>query len=322
MKFNFLDKLKNHETLKKISICTVSIILIGFIVLSIFNVNLGMDFKGYINLEFQLGQELIEDVGFNDYKDAVIDILQQNNANVLFTDKQNSGLQTTLVVRIQLTEVTDEANYEFAQNLADEVKDNYLADFPLLQTSVSVVKGFMTNSNTFQVIYIIGFGILLTALYYMIRLKYANIVCMILSVLHNILLYFALVVITRIEINLNSFAVTILISVLSIAFVTFILSNLKNSNLEVDDINKAKEFGFNKSVMLLIVLLILPLLIFVIFGGVNAMNFGLLAILGILISYIGSSIVTLPLWVEMKKIASTRKPKLIVEETEIEDIVE
>lgn len=313
MKF---DLIKNA---KKILIASLSVLLIGIIMFAIFNFNLGVDFKGYSNLTFEFGVEIAEDKDFKEVKEEVKEILTDNGAKILLIAKENSGIESKMVIQIEKKCDNNEEALKALKELAEKVEANYpnIELYP----EYSVNLGTMTNVGVAKLIYSITFAFIVVMVYLLFRLRLLNTICVMAATAGSLLVMFALLAITRVPVNASAFGIITVMSLLTMIFSTMMLSNIKNEKIEFNGTEDANKFIFKNSKFVLMLSLIAPMLLLLIFGTTLVRSFALVSILAIVSLVYTLFVLPIPLYYVLNNFTQAKVKAVKVEEVE-EEVIE
>ena len=298
-RFDFVHSRKRYFTF------SIVFILIGVIVLSIFKLNLGIDFASGTRVEVMTNEPLteervlsyMEDLGYPS-DDIVLSGDTNNIAAVRYVD-------------------------EFSQDEILKLKKDIKAEFGI-EPNISAVSNTVGKELVRNAIYALIYAAIGIIIYIAIRFEWRMGVASILGVLHDIILVVAIFSFTRFEVDLTFIAAVLTIVGYSIndKIVTFdrIRENLNrvkkidNENELAEIINKSLRQTLARSVniVLNIAFVVVALLLF---GADAIRNFSFALFLGLLAGTYSSIYISAQLWfVIMKRSMKKKGGELDVEQ--------
>lgn len=190
----------------KFAIASLVIFLAGIIVWIACGLNLGLDFTGGSIVKVQIGSQLDENGAYNTYADKIEDVFAEYGITISQMQKEDSGDSAAISVRFQDLEgytadqmselVTGDITTALTQSLnADGSNTNF-------QVSESQRIGATASSDLLSsAILAILISSILILIYIAIRFELLSGIATLTTIVHDVLLVFALVSIFRIEIN-------------------------------------------------------------------------------------------------------------------------
>ncbi|UXR77216.1 MULTISPECIES: protein translocase subunit SecDF [unclassified Staphylococcus] len=298
------DKIDFMKLAKPLFAFSGIIILAGIIIISIFKLNLGIDFTSGTRVDFQSDQALkqtqiekkMEDIG-----------LKPNQMSIGGNKDQNASMQ----YKRDLTK-------EEVLKLKDTISESYNAD-PSVNT-VSPTIGQELAKNAMLAVLLASIGMII---YITLRFEWRMGISSIISLLHDAFMIIAVFSLLRLEVDITFIAAVLTIIGYSIndTIVTFdrvreMLANVKviTKEEQIDYIvNSSIRQTLTRSIntVLTVVVVVVALLIF---GASSIFNFSLALLIG-LVSGVYSSIFTaVPLWGILKKreLRKSENDKLVV----------
>ncbi|UXR74883.1 protein translocase subunit SecDF [Staphylococcus sp. IVB6238] len=298
------DKINFMKLAKPLFAFSGIIILAGIIIISIFKLNLGIDFTSGTRVDFQSDQALkqtqiekkMEDIG-----------LKPNQMSIGGNKDQNASMQ----YKRDLTK-------EEVLKLKDTISESYNAD-PSVNT-VSPTIGQELAKNAMLAVLLASIGMII---YITLRFEWRMGISSIISLLHDAFMIIAVFSLLRLEVDITFIAAVLTIIGYSIndTIVTFdrvreMLANVKviTKEEQIDYIvNSSIRQTLTRSIntVLTVVVVVVALLIF---GASSIFNFSLALLIG-LVSGVYSSIFTaVPLWGILKKreLRKSENDKLVV----------
>lgn len=325
MKF---DSLKNKKISLSIYLIAISVILLFALIFGlIFGFNKGFDFVGGTQITVDFAEDSIEhndkNLTYDEYlkevSSTVKDIISSNGGKIHSFQVQDIDGGTSFVVTIRqkspstLKQIRLELNREFNdfseyKDLADDEKYKILDQYFDITKNTSAIESLILPNTIIACI--AGLLTVLTAVfvYCCFRLKLASSLTLLFGGILNLVVFCALMILSRIEINAYFFALLALILLVSIYnslnFFFDIKEKLKDpklnskSNKELAEIVLKEDFIKNISVYAVCLAIAL---IFGIFGVVSILHLGLATILGLVILFVTHSFILPEVWILLNK---------------------
>ncbi|WP_342598955.1 protein translocase subunit SecDF [Psychrobacillus sp. FSL H8-0483] len=290
-RFDFVHSRKRYFTI------SIVFILIGVIVLSIFKLNLGIDFASGTRVEVLTNEPLTEERVLS----YMEDLGYQSDDIVLSGDTNN----------IAAVRYVDEFSQDEILKLKKEIKAEFGTEPNVSAVSNTVGKELVRNA-----IYALIYAAIGIIIYVAIRFEWRMGVASILGVLHDIILMVAIFSFTRFEVDLTFIAAVLTIVGYSIndKIVTFdrIRENLNrvkkidNENELAEIVNKSLRQTLARSVniVLNIAFVVVALLLF---GAEAIRNFSFALFLGLLAGTYSSIYISAQLWFVIMKRSMRKK---------------
>ena len=325
MKF---DSLKNKKISLPIYLIAISVILLFALIFGlIFGFNKGFDFVGGTQITVDFAEDSIEhndkNLSYDEYlkevSSKVKDIISSNGGKIHSFQVQDIDGGTSFVVTIRqkspskLKQIRLELNREFNdfseyKDLADDEKYKILDQYFDITKNTSAIEGLILPNTIIACI--AGLLTVLTAVfvYCCFRLKLASSLTLLFGGILNLVVFCALMILSRIEINAYFFALLALILLVSIYnslnFFFDIKEKLKDPKLNSKSNKELAEIvlkeNFIKNISVYAVCLAITL-IFGIFGVVSILHLGLATILGLVILFVTHSFILPEFWIILNK---------------------
>lgn len=290
-RFDFVHSRKRYFTF------SIVFILIGVIVLSIFKLNLGIDFASGTRVEVVTNEQLTEERVLSYMED-----LGYPSDDIVFSGDTNN---------IAAVRYVD----EFTQDEILKLKQEMKAEFGI-EPNISAVSNTIGKELVRNAIYALIYAAIGIIIYVAIRFEWKMGVASIIGVLHDIILMVAIFSFTRFEVDLTFIAAVLTIVGYSIndKIVTFdrIRENLNrvkkidNENELAEIVNKSLRQTLARSVniVLNIAFVVVALLLF---GAEAIRNFSFALFLGLLAGTYSSIYISAQLWFVIMKRSMKKK---------------
>ena len=190
-------------------------------------------------------------------------------------------------------------------------------DVTNLQAKNVTVHGTITNSNILRMIAVILVALVAVMIYLWLRIGLLNFLCVLATTIQTVLVMVSLMIITRVQVNLNSFAVVAGIAVLSIIISTLNLSDINSNKLLKIDEEKLSMLPLRNSNIVFYGIIAVSLIALMFFGSV-AFNYAILGIIGLISLIYSVMTMTIPAWFTLSKYEVKEKP-VVKEDTETEE---
>lgn len=190
----------------KFAIASLVILLVGIIVWASCGLNLGLDFTGGTILKVQIGEKLDESGEYSKYSKDIKDVLSEYGISVSQMQKEDSGDAASISVRFQDLNgySADQMSELIAGDITTALTEKLNADGSNLSFKVQESQriGATASSDLISsAIWAIMISAVLILIYIAIRFELLSGLATIATIVHDVLLVFALVSIFRIEIN-------------------------------------------------------------------------------------------------------------------------
>ena len=286
-KFDRIDFVHNRKIYY-----TASIILTvaGIVILSVFKLNLGIDFSSGTRVQIDSTTPLTQDI-----VTEKLDAIGLSSDDIVISGDNSEGA----VVRYK-----DEFSQEEIKNLKADINEQFGAE-PQVST-VSPTVGTELAANAMKALFFAALGIVI---YVAFRFEWRMGLAAIASLLHDVFLMVAIFSILRLEVDITFIAAILTIVGYSIndTIVTFdrIRENLHRSNTITTEeelasiVNKSLRQTLGRSVntVLTVVLVVVALLLF---GAEGIRNFSIALLIGLLAGTYSSLFIATQIWFDLK----------------------
>ena len=310
MKFNVFDHMK------KILISFGCLLLVGILILSIFGLNLGSELYGNIQINVSIGgYNIVEEADVKAHTSKITEVLKDNGAKVIETNKEGTGFEAILVVTVENCSKDRAENVAFAQKLEEGIKAHYNNDELLVVTN-KVVSPIMTNVDGVKLAYTLLIAVIVTMIYLMFRIKLLNTMCVLATTFSSFILFFDLITITRVKINTSIFGVIALTVILSMVCSSLKFASMHNSKVEYLKREEVGKLEYKDLLTKLFAIVIIGMLCLVIFGSAIVKGFALTVILSLVSVWLTNNLVGMPLCYYLNNYTVAKEKVVIKQETE------
>ena len=277
---------------------SILIVIVGLVILSIFKLNLGIDFSSGTRADIETNQSLTQ----GKVEKAVKDVgLSPDQVQINGSGHKNATVQ----FKKNLTRAED-------NKLSDKMKSEF-GDTPQIN-SVSPLIGQELAKNAMTALILASIGIII---YVSLRFEWRMGLSAVLALLHDIFIIVAVFSLFRLEVDLTFIAAVLTIVGYSIndTIVTFdrVRENLHKVKVvtspeQIDDIvNRSIRQTMTRSIntVLTVVVVVVAILIF---GAPTIFNFSLALLIGLISGVFSSVFIAVPLWGIMKKRQLKKSP--------------
>lgn len=277
---------------------SILIVIVGLFILSIFKLNLGIDFSSGTRADIETNQLLTQ----GKVEKAVKDVgLSPDQVQINGSGHKNATVQ----FKKNLSRAED-------NKLSDKIKSEF-GDTPQIN-SVSPLIGQELAKNAMTALILASIGIII---YVSLRFEWRMGLSAVLALLHDIFIIVAVFSLFRLEVDLTFIAAVLTIVGYSIndTIVTFdrVRENLHKVKVvtspeQIDDIvNRSIRQTMTRSIntVLTVVVVVVAILIF---GAPTIFNFSLALLIGLISGVFSSVFIAVPLWGIMKKRQLKKSP--------------
>lgn len=277
---------------------SILIVIVGLFILSIFKLNLGIDFSSGTRADIETNQSLTQ----GKVEKAVKDVgLSPDQVQINGSGHKNATVQ----FKKNLSRAED-------NKLSDKIKSEF-GDTPQIN-SVSPLIGQELAKNAMTALILASIGIII---YVSLRFEWRMGLSAVLALLHDIFIIVAVFSLFRLEVDLTFIAAVLTIVGYSIndTIVTFdrVRENLHKVKVvtspeQIDEIvNRSIRQTMTRSIntVLTVVVVVVAILIF---GAPTIFNFSLALLIGLISGVFSSVFIAVPLWGIMKKRQLKKSP--------------
>ena len=300
-KFDFCSKLKIC------SIISLTLILIGILVISIFGFNLGIDFTGGTVLNVKVGSKLEEGNNYSIVSTEIRNIFKEEGFEIGYLQQEGEGEEAQVAIRFKDKKGLTEAQMqEEIENLKTKLENNLELDGSKLNVTISNgsrIAGSASKTLLINSILAILVAIILILIYIAVRFELLSGLTAILMLVHDVLIMCALVAIFRIQINAGFIAALITIIGYSINNVIMVFDKIRENKKREDYktltsaelANLSIKQVFNRT-MLTTLTTIVSILALVIIGVASIREFLIPILFGLLSGVYSSTMLAGPVW--------------------------
>ena len=277
---------------------SILIVIVGLVILSIFKLNLGIDFSSGTRADIETNHSLTQ----GKVEKAVKDVgLSPDQVQINGSGHKNATVQ----FKKNLSRAED-------NKLSDKIKSEF-GDTPQINT-VSPLIGQELAKNAMTALILASIGIII---YVSLRFEWRMGLSAVLALLHDVFIIVAVFSLFRLEVDLTFIAAVLTIVGYSIndTIVTFdrVRENLHKVKVvtspeQIDDIvNRSIRQTMTRSIntVLTVVVVVVAILIF---GAPTIFNFSLALLIGLISGVFSSVFIAVPLWGIMKKRQLKKSP--------------
>ena len=306
----FVDNIKNwkHDIVKNVKyylIAPIAIIVFGLIMLIAQGINLGIDFTGGTAVSVQFGESIQDAKVYDQRVDEIEDVMREFGLTLAMDQRMGEGNTAKIQVRYQnIAGKSDEEmiaiTEDFVKALEEKYPDNIVENNNRISASASAA--LLLNA-----LLAVSIAIVLIVIYLAIRFKnFLYGICSIISLLHDVLIMVAFMLIFNLEVNSTFIAALITIIGYSINNNVVIFDRIRE-NLKLmpgEEINKITNASVMQSMTrtiftTLTTFVVIFALLFVGIGGIT--DFVLPIVIGLAASFYSSVFVSSPLWAVFNK---------------------
>ncbi|MCS4485629.1 protein translocase subunit SecDF [Staphylococcus americanisciuri] len=298
------DKIDFMKIAKPLFVLSGIVIIAGVVIISIFKLNLGIDFTSGTRVDFQADQRL-KQVEIEKKMEAID--LKPNQMSIGGDKEQNASMQ----YKHDLTK-------EEISKLKSTLHDAYNAD-PSVNT-VSPTIGQELAKNAMLAVLLASIGMII---YITLRFEWRMGISSIISLLHDAFMIIAVFSLLRLEVDITFIAAVLTIIGYSINDTIVTFDRVREMLANVKVITKASQIDYivNSSIrqtltrsintVLTVVVVVVALLIF---GASSIFNFSLALLIGLVTGVYSSIFIAVPLWGMLKKreLRKSENHKLVV----------
>lgn len=285
------DKIDFMKMAKPLFALSGIVIIAGVVIISIFKLNLGIDFTSGTRVDFQAQQSLKQ----TEIEKKMADIdLKPNQMSIGGDKEQNASMQ----YKRDLTK-------EEISKLKSAINDAYKADASVNTVSPTIGQELAKNAMLAVLLASIGMIIYIT-----LRFEWRMGIASIISLLHDAFMIIAVFSLLRLEVDITFIAAVLTIIGYSINDTIVTFDRVREMLANVKVITKAEQIDYivNSSIrqtltrsintVLTVVVVVVALLIF---GASSIFNFSLALLIGLVSGVYSSIIIAVPLWGMLKK---------------------
>ena len=313
-KFNFCSKLKIC------AIVSLTLILIGIIIISVFGFNLGIDFTGGTVLNVKVGSKLEEGNNYSIVSTQITNIFKNEGFEIGYIQQEGEGEEAQVAIRFKDKKGLTEAQMQTEiDNLKTKLESGLELDGTTLNVTISNgsrIAGSASKTLLINSLLAILIAIILILIYIAVRFELLSGLTAILMLVHDVLIMCALVAIFRIQINAGFIAGLITIIGYSINNVIMVFDRIRENKKREDYksftsneiANMSIKQVFSRTILTALTTIVSILALVII--GVNSIREFLIPILfGLLSGVYSSTMLAGPIWAFINDKTSKKSKK-------------
>ena len=324
MKSNkFKDAVNKFDFCSKLKICAIvslTLILIGIIIISVFGFNLGIDFTGGTVLNVKVGSKLEEGNNYSIVSTQITNIFKNEGFEIGYIQQEGEGEEAQVAIRFKdkkgLTETQMQTEID---NLKTKLESGLELDGTTLNVTISNgsrIAGSASKTLLINSLLAILIAIILILIYIAVRFELLSGLTAILMLVHDVLIMCALVAIFRIQINAGFIAGLITIIGYSINNVIMVFDRIRENKKREDYksftsneiANMSIKQVFSRTILTALTTIVSILALVII--GVNSIREFLIPILfGLLSGVYSSTMLAGPIWAFINDKTSKKSKK-------------
>lgn len=256
----FKEKIENFNFCSKLKICSIvslSLILIGILIITIFGFNLGIDFTGGTVLNVKVGSQLEEGNNYSIVSTQLNNIFKEEGFKVGYIQQTGEGEEASVSIRFKdKPNLTENQMQDEIDALKSKIETGLTLNGETLTVVVSNGSRIAASASKTLIInsiLAILIAVILILIYIAIRFELLSGLTAILMLIHDILIMCALVAVFRIQINSGFIAALITIIGYSINNVIIIFDRIRENKKREDCKNFSSSEIANLSIRQVIV---------------------------------------------------------------------
>ncbi len=324
MKSNkFKDAVNKFDFCSKLKICAIvslTLILIGIIIISVFGFNLGIDFTGGTVLNVKVGSKLEEGNNYSIVSTQITNIFKNEGFEIGYIQQEGEGEEAQVAIRFKDKKGLTEAQMQTEiDNLKTKLESGLELDGTTLNVTISNgsrIAGSASKTLLINSLLAILIAIILILIYIAVRFELLSGLTAILMLVHDVLIMCALVAIFRIQINAGFIAGLITIIGYSINNVIMVFDRIRENKKREDYksftsneiANMSIKQVFSRTILTALTTIVSILALVII--GVNSIREFLIPILfGLLSGVYSSTMLAGPIWAFINDKTSKKSKK-------------
>ncbi len=306
----FKEKLNKFDFCGKLKICaiiSITLILIGVLIVSIFGFNLGIDFTGGTVLNVKIGSKLEEGNNYAIASNQITSIFNKEGFEIGYIQQEGVGEDAQLTIRFKdKAGLTEAQMQEEIENLKTKISSGISLDGETISVEVSNgsrIAASASSSLLINSILAILVAVILILVYIAIRFELLSGLTAILMLVHDVLIMCSLVAIFRIQINSGFIAALITIIGYSINNVIIVFDRIRENKKKDEYKGVSSAVVANASIrqvinrtMLTALTTIVSVLVLTIIGVSSIREFLLPILFGLISGIYSSTMLAAPTW--------------------------
>lgn len=304
------EKINKFDFCSKFKICAIislTLILIGILIVSIFGFNLGIDFTGGTVLNVKVGSVLEEGNNYAIVSNQVSNIFKNEGFEIGYIQQEGEGEEASLAIRFKdKSGLTEAQMQEEIENLKTKISNEVTLNDERVVTNVSNgsrIAASASSSLLMNSLLAILIAVILILIYIAIRFELLSGLTAIVMLVHDVLIMCALVAVFRIQINAGFIAALITIIGYSINNVIIVFDRIRENKKKDEYKGLASSELANASIrqvlnrtFLTALTTMVSILVLTIIGVSSIREFLLPILFGLVSGIYSSTMLAGPLW--------------------------
>ena len=304
------EKINKFDFCSKFKICAIislTLVLIGVLIVSIFGFNLGIDFTGGTVLNVKVGAVLEEGNNYSIVSNQVSNIFKNEGYELGYIQQEGEGEDASLTIRFKdKSGLTEAQMQEEIENLKTRISNEVTIHDEQVVINVSNGSRIAASASTsllMNSLLAILIAVILILIYIAIRFELLSGLVAIIMLVHDVLIMCALVAVFRIQINAGFIAALITIIGYSINNVIIVFDRIRENKKKDEFKGLASTELANASIrqvlnrtFLTALTTIVSILVLTIVGVPSIREFLLPILFGLFSGIYSSTMLAGPLW--------------------------
>ena len=304
------EKINKFDFCSKFKICSIrslTLVLIGVLIVSIFGFNLGIDFTGGTVLNVKVGAVLEEGNNYSIVSNQVSNIFKNEGYELGYIQQEGEGEDASLTIRFKdKSGLTEAQMQEEIENLKTRISNEVTIHDEQVVINVSNGSRIAASASTsllMNSLLAILIAVILILIYIAIRFELLSGLVEIIMLVHDVLIMCALVAVFRIQINAGFIAALITIIGYSINNVIIVFDRIRENKKKDEFKGLASTELANASIrqvlnrtFLTALTTIVSILVLTIVGVPSIREFLLPILFGLFSGIYSSTMLAGPLW--------------------------
>ncbi len=304
------EKINKFDFCSKFKICAIislTLVLIGVLIVSIFGFNLGIDFTGGTVLNVKVGAVLEEGNNYSIVSNQVSNIFKNEGYEIGYIQQEGEGEDASLTIRFKdKSGLTEAQMQEEIENLKTRISNEVTIHDEQVVINVSNGSRIAASASTsllMNSLLAILIAVILILIYIAIRFELLSGLVAIIMLVHDVLIMCALVAVFRIQINAGFIAALITIIGYSINNVIIVFDRIRENKKKDEFKGLASTELANASIrqvlnrtFLTALTTIVSILVLTIVGVPSIREFLLPILFGLFSGIYSSTMLAGPLW--------------------------
>ncbi len=331
------EKMKSCKTnyANKLIYCGIAslvLIIVAVIFLCSFNFNYSFSYTGGFTANVKVGATLDDNQKYQEITNKIDGILRFNGTKIDSSYKVSSGTDAALVINYKA--ISDAGEGEMTQindRIVDQIKDALVETDPELEIVLNKVLPNSISAQSVNALWVFAVAAVVATVYVAIRHKLMFSLIMLISVLHDLLLTIALVVVIRVPVGYWFFGVLgvtmLLTTMIGLININKIKENRTKLNLKGASNGEIVNISLKENAYINILISVLAVICLFTLSAMGVTEFYavLVVLLSVLVVLYSQYFIICPLWSELIKKNGydtyVKQPKVVeTKESEVEII--